>query len=269
MGKPGGRKKHVAQASEDQFYNILFLGQTGVGKSTFINAFVNYLRSDSLSKAKETSPLVLISSKFVLTNDNLEEKVIVTDSVIAGPENESKVLGDSATQEARPYVFPLLGVKKSLRLIDTPGIGDTRGIDQDNINCDNILKAISLYEELHAICILLKPNNARITAQFEFCIKQLLSRLEKSAAENIIFIFTNSRSTFYRPGDTLPALKKLLEGIKEQPPHVEIPLTPKNIYCMDNEPFRFLIAMKEVKFTPAEEAQFERSWEVSRKVCLE
>lgn len=32
--------------------NILLLGETGVGKSTFINTFVNYLKFDSLGNAK-------------------------------------------------------------------------------------------------------------------------------------------------------------------------------------------------------------------------
>ena len=32
-------------------YNILLLGGTGVGKSTFLNAFVNYLAFDSLDDA--------------------------------------------------------------------------------------------------------------------------------------------------------------------------------------------------------------------------
>lgn len=272
MGKPGANKatnKNNSQnnISNDKPYNILFLGPTGVGKSTFINSFVNYLTKTTLAKARNAQTIVLIKSKFVVTDENLVEKVISV-SGTANAENESDVLGDSATQESKVYTFPILGQKKILRLIDTPGIGDTRGIDQDEKNCEDILQTISRYNELHAICILLQPNNARLTAQFEFCIKQLLSRLDRSATDNIIFIFTNSRQSFYRPGDTMSALQRLLDNIRKQSPHIDIRIRKENTFCMDNEAFRFLMAMKQVKFKQEEVAEFEKSWNTSREACL-
>jgi hypothetical protein len=74
---------------------------------------------------------------------------------------------------------------------------------------------ISQYDELHGICILLKPNEARLDVIFRFCIKELLVRLHRTASANICFCFTNSRSTFYQPGDTYPVLKQLLSEYKD------------------------------------------------------
>ena len=100
------------------------------------------------------------------------------------------------------------------------------------------------FKEIDCICILLKPYNARITITFEYCNKQLLSHLQRSASHNIVFVFTNTRSTFYRPGDTVPALREVLDRVKKTPPHVNIAFTPDNTFCMDNEAFRFLVALK-------------------------
>lgn len=155
-----------------------------------------------------------------------------------------------------------------MRIIDTPGIGDTRGIEQDNENFENILHFISRFDKLHAICILLKPNNSRLTVMFTFCIKHLLSRLEKSAANNIIFIFTNTRSTFYRPGNTKPALEKLLSDIKSST-EISIPLNHTNTFCMDNEAYRFLVSVKKgIIFTEEEKKDFKGSWNRSVNECL-
>ena len=62
------------------------------------------------------------------------------------------------------------------------GIGDTRGPDQDRQNMINILRVLRNYEKLHGILILLKPNNARLTIMFKFCVKELLIHLQRNAA---------------------------------------------------------------------------------------
>ncbi|CAG8667344.1 17609_t:CDS:1, partial [Cetraspora pellucida] len=119
-------------------------------------------------------------------------------------------VGESSTQECGAYVFHP-DENKAIRLIDTPGIGDTRGIEYDKKNFENILMCVSQYDYLNGICILLKPNNARLNIIFRYCIQELLSHLHKSAKDNIVFCFTNTRGTFFRPGDTFPVLKRQLQ----------------------------------------------------------
>ncbi len=240
------------------------LGETGVGKSTFINAFANYLNFGELKDAEENEPICLIPTSFVITSKS-GKRVTVK---LGEDDNESKAVdqGHSATQMCREYAFTVNNT--TVRFIDTPGMGDTRGFEQDKYNVANILSFIGAYDFLHAICILLKPNNARLTPSFEFVITQLLSQLEKSASKNIIFIYTNARSTFYSPGDTAVPLEEVLKNIKTTM-GVEIAHSmDENVFCLDNEAFRFMLAVRDkVEFADAARKTFADSWETSVKEC--
>ncbi|RIA81663.1 hypothetical protein C1645_881488 [Glomus cerebriforme] len=240
--------------------NILLLGETGVGKSTFINAFVNYLKFDTLDDAKSGDMAVFIPSKFTITNEDCE-----TETIQIGNDDSNELLGNvgvSSTMECKSYVFHAPR-NRHIRLIDTPGVGDTRGIDQDKKNFENILNFISNYKFLNGICILLKPNNSRLNIVFRFCIQELLSHLHKSAKDNIVFCFTNTRGTFYLPGDTLPSLKEQLKKLKECS-KVEIKINKNTVYCFDNESFRFLAAINNnIKSIQRKEHNFAESWKKS------
>ena len=57
--------------------NILLLGETGVGKSTFLNAFVNYLKFNTLNEANSGNMEVLVPSKFTITDENYKVQTIM------------------------------------------------------------------------------------------------------------------------------------------------------------------------------------------------
>ena len=148
--------------------------------------------------------------------------------------NEEFEVGQSATQFPREYTFETETTR--YHLIDTPGIGDCRGLEKDKENFDNILAFLTCYEKIKAVVVFLKANNPRLTVAFKFCILELLTHLHESLKSNIIFAFTNSRGTSYRPGDTLHVLKKLLTEN-----NVNITLSPKTYFCFDNEAFRYFL----------------------------
>ncbi len=73
-------------------------------------------------EAREAEGLISpIKSSFTLTDENYEQQLITTGS----EDNECHVVGHSATQGAKAHVFDYKG-STNVRLIDTPGIGDTR-----------------------------------------------------------------------------------------------------------------------------------------------
>ncbi|CAG8672274.1 1645_t:CDS:2, partial [Cetraspora pellucida] len=240
--------------------NILLLGETGVGKSTFINAFANYMKFKNLDEAMHGKMDTLIPSMFSITDEYCDLR-----NITVGQEDENEFItnrGMSSTQGCKSYKFRVDN-NTEVRFIDTPGIGDTRGLHTDEKNFEKILKYISQFDQLNGICILLKPNNARLTIMFRFCIQELLSHLHKDARDNIVFCFTNCRGTFYRPGDTLPALKKQLLNLKSKT-DVELKTDQNTLYCFDNESFRFLAAFKQsILFEEADKEIYSGSWKRS------
>ncbi|KAI5787306.1 hypothetical protein EDC01DRAFT_661363 [Geopyxis carbonaria] len=240
--------------------NILILGETGVGKSTFINAFVNYLTFESLDDALAEEKLNhLIPCSFSTQNVDKESKRLVQKEIKIGSSTEDEhngVSGSSATQKTQ--VYPVNIGSHLVRLIDTPGIGDTRGVEQDRKNMADILTVLRSYENLHGILILLKPNNSRLTVTFKFCVKELLTHLHRSAANNMVFGFTNTRGSNYQPGDTFRPLETLLNEYKD----VDLGLFQHNVYCFDSESFRYLAAYKQ-GVDMGNMADYRHSWENS------
>ncbi|KXX76428.1 hypothetical protein MMYC01_200171 [Madurella mycetomatis] len=247
----------LALPSSD-YVNILLLGETGVGKSTFINAFINYISFDTLDEALQSDRLhwVVPCAFSTQVMDRTRPGGKITEHrVVVGSRDDERdgSRGNSATQQTS--VYPINIGAKTIRLIDTPGVGDTRGPNADKKNMADILATINSYEELHGIIILLKSNNARLTVTFRFCIQELLTHLHRDALHNIAFGFTNTRISNYTPGDTFGPLKTLLE----QHPDIQLPLNGDTTYCFDSESFRYLAARRNGVEMENEDS-FRRSW---------
>ncbi|KAK3399956.1 hypothetical protein B0T20DRAFT_373090 [Sordaria brevicollis] len=245
--------------------NILILGESGVGKSTWVNAFVNYLSYDTLEDALQADDLkwVIPCSFSTQLKDDSDGrgKFVQKDIKIGSSKSEHDgSRGQSATQSTAVYTVDIDNTR--VRLIDTPGIGDTRGLEQDNRNMADILRVLRTYKKLHGILILLKPNASRLTVMFRFCIKQLLTQLHRNAATNIVFGFTNTRGSNYKPGDTFKPLEALLSNYTT----VKLGLYENNVYCFDSESFRYLAAQKKgIDMGLLEDNT--RSWEYSVAEC--
>ncbi|KAH8650654.1 hypothetical protein BGZ60DRAFT_509014 [Tricladium varicosporioides] len=254
--------------------NILILGRTGVGKSTWINGFTNYLMFPSLDDALRDDQQLCWIIPFAFRTYNVnaqgefeDVKVKVgfdevthgTAAQKVGIDEKDGTTGGSATQRTavhRVQIGSLL-----IRLIDTPGIGDTRGASQDKENMADILSVLRSYNKIHGILILLKPNDQKLDLMFKFCIQELLTHLHRDAAKNIAFGFTNTRGTNYMPGDTFDPLRELLQRFKD----VQITLRKHNVYCFDSESFRYLAAQKQHNQRLGHLKENRASWDYSVK----
>jgi GTP-binding protein EngB required for normal cell division len=249
------------RSSAVKYVNILLLGESGVGKSTFINALVNYLAFETFEEARSNEPLVALPVSFLMTvGDHFEEKIVKFGTI--DPNEDHDHPGQSVTQHCRSYVFRI-GTQTKLRIIDTPGMGDTRGLEQDDRNMEHILSFINNLSHLNAICILLKPNESRLTVVLRSYFTRFLSFLGENARNNIVFCFTNTRATFFAPGNTGPLLRKMINSL----PIKDIPFEKRNTFCFDSESFRYLVALRNnVKFDTYQENEYQQSWTASSTV---
>jgi hypothetical protein len=160
-----------------------------------------------------------------------------------------------------------MGNSTLVRLIDTPGVGDTRGIGQDKKNLEDILRMINSFRNLHSICVLLKSDTTRFTLSFKYCLDQLFSQLHQNVSKNIVFIFTHGKSVDYRPGSAVTIVKKFLDDVKQKQQHIDIELTQTKYYVIENDSFGHLIARKKGFNYLISEQDLEKSWTRSSQEC--
>ena len=294
----------MAINGNNEIYNILLFGSSGSGKSTTINALFNYLNFESFDKAKQSERLIqVIPSRQVLYHPETYEELVIENYAIdhvydANDDDHSTSPldnehhndeGESVTQSPKCYEFQFH--QRTYRIIDTPGMNDTRGVEKDKQNFDKIIEylrkryeyryessasslpqdknqnenreGIPTFNRIHAICYLIKTVTTRKTAHFEYCLNYLLETVHRDLLDNfrLIFCFTFSRNSLYGPGDGYQTLKGFLANKM-------ISYSLKNgINCfyIDNEAFQFLLAKKTANYSFSEEQEMEysESWNYS------
>lgn len=238
--------------------NVLVVGQTGCGKSTFINATEVYLRNETMEEAIRDPLNPFIPFSFIESDQDLQEKVITFGEV---PASEDPLSFSSVTQECHSYTIIIND--RRIRFIDTPGIGDTEGVEQDLKNFQVIANYISIVETINAICFVMKPNENRATVQFQYCFNELLKHFDRSIRENIIFVFTFAQTTSFKPGGTIRLVRKMLNEHRENY-GIDLDCNEDRSFLFDNEAFRY-VGMAQSGYGDRE--TFERcatSWRKSR-----
>lgn len=158
-------------------HRFVIIGETGSGKSTFINTMTSFFLDGTLKYPRICIPNMYYDA--TETYDNTERDIL----------DNSK----AQTHEVTEYLFG--SDEQSVIFMDTPGINDTNGLDQDDINLDKILTAVAETNFISGIILLINGTNSRITSSIQSLFDRFNGILPDYIMNNIIVVFTMCRKT--------------------------------------------------------------------------
>ncbi|KAK9952923.1 hypothetical protein ABG768_016951 [Culter alburnus] len=174
---------------------ILMVGETGTGKTTLINTIVNYM----LGVQREDKVW------FEITDDQSDRTSV-----------------HSQTSIITVYEFYLQESPIHLTIIDTPGYGETRGVDVDKEISESLFR-LGMFDdcvhEIDAVCLVIKATQTRLFDRQIYIFDAVQSLFRRDIVENIVLLFTHSSGA--PPKNALTAVKeakiKCAENDKKKP----------------------------------------------------
>eukprot|EP01084_Bolivina_argentea_P169954 294544_1 len=142
--------------------SLVFLGEIGVGKSTLLQSFQDYINEKQYSSINYTKT--------------------------------PRGLGKAQTVASMQY--QMNNQDYALNILDTPGLGDNEEANKDQQHLDNIINSITELGEFNAICILLKRGTNRTNIRLEYIVNELRKQLPKDVQDNIIIVLTRCETPF-------------------------------------------------------------------------
>ncbi len=154
-------------------FKMLLIGETGSGKTSFLNLLYNCGTVQALGCGFGTEAL----EQFKQFND-------------IKLENAQALSMESKTDDATLYNVEIGDLK--VGVIDTPGFGDSRGFKQDKTNAQRIISALKKEEYINCVCLIINGRQARASASLKYVLSEITAILPKGILDNVIVVFSNT-----------------------------------------------------------------------------
>lgn len=151
-------------------FKCVVIGETGSGKTSFLNLLGNLPRVWKLTEAED---LTLQTLKHFHAEANTEN-----------------CAGQNKSQTNRAHVYKPPGIGFDLTIIDTPGFGDTDGLSADEKHCVSIQRAIESQDVINCIIVVINGRVPRVSNQLRYVLANICAILPKQILNQIVVVFT-------------------------------------------------------------------------------
>eukprot|EP00731_Ephydatia_muelleri_P036763 Em0321g2a len=197
----GNQSSKGNSATKGEVYHMLLVGETGSGKTSFLNLVYNVQLVHKLGFATSAKQFRKYNKiKF---------------------ENPSMRPMESATMRSELYEVRFEDM--TIGIIDTPGFGDTRGFEIDKQNVKDIVDKVNGVEYINCICFVINGRQARVTPQFQYVVSEISAVLPKMSVMNMVVLLTNTRDETEANID-----------MKEVTSFLGGEIMQENIFCLEN-----------------------------------
>ena len=157
------KSEQFNEKEESQCYTILVVGQTGSGKTTLLNSFINFILNVKIHDRK----------RYVLTNE------------ISNDNSQSQ------TSDVKIYYIKSHNNYPPIKIIDTPGFGDTKGNQYDKIIAKKIGRLfINEISKINAVCLVVRFFDTKLTLNQKYIFQSIINLFGKDIAQNFIVLLT-------------------------------------------------------------------------------
>lgn len=150
---------------------IMMVGATGSGKTTLINGLINYVFG-------------------VEWDDPFRFKMIIEDINANQAESQTREISSYTLHHQEGFQMPY-----SLTIVDTPGFGDTQGVERDREIVEQIRKFFSSPGEagishIDAVGFVAQASQARLSPVQRYIFDNILALFGKDIKDNIFLLLT-------------------------------------------------------------------------------